>query len=147
MSPYSPAYGMQANSLENISWPGGGGVGASKTSPRPHLYPPHSLLSFLPLGSFSIGFWISTSIPKLMYFPSFLFDMGVSWGGVTLTLLASAGMKKPCNKSGSLSYFWDETRRPLSGVSRWTSTEKKDCSRSLSLSLSLTRSSEGEYFN
>ena len=102
---------MQANSHENITWPGGGGVGASQTPPPPpHIR--HSLLSFLPLGSFSIGFWISTSIPKLMYFPSFLFDMGVSWGGVTLTLLASAGMKKPCNKLGSLSYFWDETRRP-----------------------------------
>ena len=86
-------------------WWGGG----SPDSP-PHIR--HSLLLFLPLGSFSIGFWISTSKPKLMYFPSFLFDMGVSWGGVTLTLLASAGMKKPCNKLGSLSYFWDETRRP-----------------------------------
>ena len=106
-------------------WPRGGGVAASQTTPAPYFR--HSLLSFLILGSFSIGFWISTSIPKLMYFPSFLFDMGVSWGGVILTLLASAGMKKPCNKLCSLSYFWDETRRDalVSGVSRWTSTEKE----------------------
>ena len=91
---------MQANSLESITWPGGDGVGASQTPPSP--YPSQLIIIFT---SWKLFYWFSTSKPKLMYFPSFLFDMGVSWGGVTLTLLASAGMKKPCNKLGSLSYF------------------------------------------
>ena len=112
----------------HMAW-GWWGGGSPDSPPPPHIR--HSLLLFLPLGSFSIGFWISTSIPKLMYFPSFLFDMGVSWGGVTLTLLASAGMKKPSNKLSSLSYFWDETRPDalVSGVSRWTVTKSEEKER------------------
>ena len=95
---------MQANSLENIKWPGGGGVGASQTPPPPPLYPSQLIIIFT---SWKLFYWflnlhINT---KVDVFPSFLFDMGVSWDGVTLTLLASAGMKKTFNKLSSLSYF------------------------------------------
>ena len=46
---------MQANSLENITWPGGGGVGASQTPPPPPpLYPSQLILVFT---SWKLFYW------------------------------------------------------------------------------------------
>ena len=118
----------------HMAW-GWWGGGFPDSPPSPYIH--HSLLSFLPLGSFSIGFWISTSIPKLMYFPSFLFDMGVSWGGVTLTLLASAGMKKKKEKVKQSLLFLRRDETPSFLMSRGEPPLKRKTAHAVSASVSL----------
>ena len=62
--------------------------------------------------------------------------MGVSWGGVTLTLLASAGMKKKKEKVKQSLLFLRRDETPSFLVSRGEPPLKRKTAHAVSVSLS-----------